>query len=142
MSYTWIATKLKAILDIVQSTSPRLAFVYDTQVPDSPSYPYATLSSGEMKEEELDTWSNIALYSFTIRAVNVAIDKETSEATMRWLADDLLSELRKRENQTLGGTVDRFLPYTLNWWYENSAWSVPSRFFEIKMEIMKNYSID
>lgn len=84
-------------------------------MPDGTSYPYATLSSGDITEEVLDTDLNQTLYRFTIRAVNVAKDKADVEATMRKLADDFLAELRKRENQTLDGTVDRFLPYTLSW---------------------------
>lgn len=73
--------------------------------------------------------------------MNVAKDKATAEATMRKLADDILAELRKRGNQTLSGTVDNILPFSLSWGWENGN-TVPNRFFEIRLEILKNYSID
>ena len=73
--------------------------------------------------------------------MNVADDKVATEATMRKLADDILAELRKRANQTLGGTVDRFLPFSLTWGWENGS-TVPNRYFEIKIEVLKHYSID
>lgn len=142
MSYYDISQKLKTILETVRDgAGGRLAAVYDTQVPTTPGYPYATLSTGEATEESLDTELNSTLYRFTIRAVNVSEDKVATETTMRKLADDLLAELRKRENQTLGGTVDRFLPFSLNWGYESGS-TVPNRYFEIRLEILKHYPID
>jgi hypothetical protein len=142
MSYYTISQSLKTILETVRDGGGnRLASIYDTQVPTSPTYPYATLSTGEATEESLDTATNTTLYRFTIRAVNVAEDKVTTETTMRKLADDILAELRKRANQTLGGTVDRFLPFTLSWGWENGS-TVPNRYFEIRLEILKHFSID
>lgn len=142
MSYYAISQKLKTILETVRDgAGGRLAEIYDTQVPTSPEYPYATISSGDATEDTLDTELNKTLYRFTIRAVNVSEDKVATETTMRKLADDILAELRKRENQTLGGTVDRFLPYTLTWGYENGN-TVPNRYFEIQLEILQHYSID
>lgn len=142
MSYTAIAQQLLDILETVKDwAGGRLAEVYDTQVPESTSYPYATITTGEATETTLDTSLNATLYRFTIRAVNVAEDKATTEATMRLLADDILAELRKRVNQELGGTVDNVLPYTLNWGYENGS-TVANRYFEIKLECLVHYSID
>ena len=142
MSYFSIASSLKTILETVRDgVGGRLSAVYDTEVPEGASYPYATLTTGEATEEALDTSTNTTLYRFTIRAVNVAKDKATAEATMRKLADDILAELRKRANQTLGGTVDNILPFSLSWGWENGN-TVPNRYFEIRLEILKNYSID
>lgn len=142
MSYYDISQSLKNILIAVRDgAGGRLAEVYDTQVPTSPEYPYATISTWEATEESLDTSINQTLYRFTIRAVNVADDKVATEATMRKLADDILAELRKRANQTLGGTVDRFLPFSLTWGWENVV-TVPNRYFEIRIEVLKHYSID
>ena len=142
MSYYAISQSIKTILEAVRDgAGGRLAAVYDTQVPTSPEYPYATISTGEATEESLDTELNSTLYRFTIRAVNVAEDKVATETTMRKLADDILAELRKRGNQTLSGTVDRFLPFTLTWGYENGQ-TVPNRYFEIRLEVLKHYPID
>lgn len=142
MSYYDISQKLKTILETVRDGGGgRLSSVYDTLVPETTSYPYATISNGDANEKALDTSNNVALYRFTIRAVNVTQDKVAGEATMRRLADDILAELRKRANQTLGGTVDRFLPYTLTWGWEGGN-TTGNRFFEISIEVLKDYSID
>jgi hypothetical protein len=141
MSYYDISQSLKNILITVRDgAGGRLAQVYDTEVPEGASYPYAVIANGDATEQALDTSMNQTLYRFTIRCVNVAKDKVTAEATMRKLADDILAELRKGANSQLGGTVDRFLPFTLSWGWENTG-TVPNRYFEIRIDILKHYSI-
>jgi len=143
MSYYSIANEILDILETVRDApGSRLASVYDTEVPTSTTYPYAVVSTGEATEEILDTSTNKTLYRFWIRAVNVADDKASTETTMRRLADDILAELRKRAHQNLGGTVDNVLPFTLSWWWENTSWTVPSRYFDIRIDVLKHYSID
>ena len=142
MSYYGISTALYNILSPLVATSPRLAAVYDTEVPSSPVYPYIVLAAGDAVEDELDTASNQTLYSYTIRAVTVAKDKDSMEDTMRQLADDVLAELRKRANQTLAGTADRFLPFTVSWGWSGEGTALPTRYWEIKMDILKDWSID
>ncbi len=140
MSYYAIADKLETILNTVKANGTRLAAVYDTQVPEAIEYPYATISNGDANEKALDNQFNITLYRFIIRVVNIGTDKVAVEATLRQLADEIMAELRKRENQTLGGTVDRFLPYTLTWGWEIGN-TPGNRFFEINLEVMKDFSI-
>lgn len=143
MSYYSIANEILDILETVRDApGSRLASVYDTEVPTSITYPYAVVSTGEATEEILDTSTNKTLYRFWIRAVNVADDKASTETTMRRLADDILAELRKRAHQNLGGTVDNVLPFTLSWWWENTSWTLPSRYFDIRIDVLKHYSID
>jgi hypothetical protein len=142
MSFHAIGQQLKAVLDTVQAApGSRLAQVFDYAVPDAGTgYPYATVSPKQSQEESLDTAFNLASYKFTIRAVSVDKDKSAMEQTMRKLADDILAELRKRSHQTFDGTVDRVLPFTLSWGYE-SADGVPSRFFELEVEVLKDFAI-
>lgn len=141
MSYYDISQSLKNILIAVRDgAGGRLAQVYDTEVPESASYPYAVISNGDATEQSLDTSMNQTLYRFTIRCVNVAKDKVSAEATMRRLADDVMAELRKGANSQLGGTVDRFLPFTLSWGWENGN-TVPNRYFDISIEVLKHYLI-
>lgn len=141
MSFYAIGQSLKTILDTVQTNSGRLANVYDYDSPDPDTgYPYATLTPKQAEEESLDTAFNQTLYKFVIRAVDVNKDKAVMEATMRKLADDILGELRKGGNQTFGGTVDRVLPFTVSWGWENTN-QMPSRFFEVSVEVLKDFAI-
>lgn len=141
MSYYDISQSLKNILIAVRDGGGnRLAQVYDTEVPETTDYAYAVISNGDATEQSLDTSLNQTLYRFTIRCVTVAKDKVSAEATMRRLADDVMAELRKGANSQLGGTVDRFLPFTLSWGWENGN-TVPNRYFEINIEVLKHYSI-
>ena len=59
---------------------------------------------------------------------------------MRTLADAILAELRKESHETFGGTVDRVNPFILSFGWE-TANQVPSRFFEIEIEVLKDYFI-
>jgi len=141
MSFYAIGQNLKTILDTVKTNSGRLANVYDYDSPDTDTgYPYATLTPKQAEEESLDTAFNQTLYKFVIRAVDVNKDKAVMEATMRKLADDILGELRKGANQTFGGTVDRVLPFTVSWGWENTN-QLPSRFFEVSVEVLKDFAI-
>lgn len=141
MSFYAIGQSLKTVLDTVQTNSGRLANVYDYDSPDTDTgYPYATLTPKQAEEEALDTAFNLTTYKFIIRAVDVNKDKTTMEATMRRLADDILAELRKQANQTFGGTVDRVLPFTVAWGWD-TANQMPSRFFEVSIEVVKDFAI-
>ena len=143
MSVYDIGGKLKAILDIVKNaTGSRLAVVYDYDSPDTSDsgYPYATLTPKVVEEDSLDTATNKTLYKFLIRGVHCIKDKSTMEATMRRLCDDILAELRKGAHQTFDGTVDRVLPFHVDWGWE-TANQMPSRFFEITVEVEKLFDI-
>lgn len=141
MSYYDIGQSIKACLDIVQAAvGSRLSVVYDFEAPDATGYPYATIAPKEGEEDILDTANNLATYRFLIRAVNVNKDKGVMEPTMRRLADDIMGELRKGAHQTFGNTVDRVSPFKISWGWETSN-NLPSRFFEIEIEVMKDIPI-
>ena len=141
MSFYDIGQQLKNILDTVQSGSPRLKAVYDYPSPDTDTgYPYATITPKDAEETFLDTALNQTSYRFLIRAVDVGSDKAQMESTMRKLADDILGELRKEAHETFGGTVDRVEPFTVSFGWESTN-QVPSRFFEIQVEVLKHYPI-
>lgn len=142
MSFQAIGASLKTILDTVKAASTRLQIVYETPSPDTDTgYPYATISPASAVEEELDTATNQTLYKFVIRAVDASNSKATMEATMRNLCDEILAELRKGAHQTFGGTVDRVLPFNVSWGWETTN-TLPSRFFEIEIEVLKNFDIN
>jgi hypothetical protein len=142
MSFYAIGQSLKSVLNTVQSApSSRLAVVYDYDSPETGTgYPYATLTPKGAEEESLDTATNQTLYSFVIRCQDVQKDKSTMEATMRRLCDDILAELRKASNITFGGSVDRVLPFTVSWGWD-TANQIPSRFFEIEVQVLRNFQI-
>lgn len=87
----------------------------------------------------MDTVYNQALYRFIIRACDVNKDKAQLETTIRSLADEILAELRKRANLTFDGTVDRVLPFTVTFGWDNSQ-QVPLRYVEIGVDVLMNYT--
>ena len=72
--------------------------------------------------------------------VDVNKEKSTMEQNMRKLADDILAELRKKAHTTFDGTVDRVLPFTTKWYWDNTG-KLPMRYFEIEVEVMQNHNI-
>lgn len=142
MSFYAIGNSLNTILTTVKNaTGSRLQEVYNYDAPDTGTgYPYATIGTPEAEENVLDTATNETVYKFTIRSVDVNKDKANMEQTMRRLADDILTELRKAANQTFGGTVDRVFPFTVkfSWGMEGN---VPSRICEIQVEVSKEFTI-
>lgn len=140
MSFYSIGNALKTILDTVKVGSTILADVFNYDSPDANTgYPYACVVLKEGDEEALDTFNNAANYRFFIRAVDVNKDKAAMEQTMRQLCDEIMAELRKAGHQTLGGTVDRVQPFKISWGWQTQQ-DLPSRFFEIEIEVMKDIS--
>lgn len=142
MSFYDIGQELYDVLDTVKTGGTRLAAIYNYQIASTEveAFPYAYVAPGPSEEKELDTASNQALYNYTIRATDVYTDKAATEVTMRQLADDILSELRKRVNQNLGGLADRVHFNTQ--FYSDTGNGSPVRYFEISVEVMRNFSID
>lgn len=142
MSWNAIANEIKSILDTVKGAqNSRLQEVYNYDAPDADTgYPYATLGDDGAEESSLDTMSNQAIYNFVIRVVDVNKDKSAMVVNMRKVVDDIMAELRKREHITLGGTVDRFLPFVVSWGWESTN-QVPTRICEIKISVLKDFTI-
>lgn len=142
MTYISIASALKSILTTVKGAVwSKLAEVYDYDMPspeDATGYPYACISNGEMHEEILDTVDNLATYTFLLRVIDIANDREATEANMRGLADDIMAELRKKTNLYLWGAYN-ILPFTLSWKWESGS-STPIRVCEITVQVQKSFS--
>lgn len=141
MSFKTIGEKLETILNTVKNApNSGLAAVFNYEEVASDQYPYATICTGSLEEEILDTTSNEAVYNFIIRVIDVNKNKATMEANMRALADDIMAELRKEINETLAGTVNRVAPFKIDWKWDTEN-STPKRYFEINVEVMTNYTI-
>ena len=142
MSFYDIGQELYDILVYIRDNTTRLDSVYNYPVPsnDAEGFPYAYVTPGTWDEKELDTASNQALYNYTIRATDVGKDKASMDITIRQLADDILSELRKRGRQDLGGIADRLRFSTQFYW--DTANGTPLRYVEISVEVLRNFSID
>jgi hypothetical protein len=85
--------------------STKLASVYNYDVKTYNSVPCATITPLDITEISLDTATNIDTIPFRIRVVDKNKNVSDMEARMRILADDILTELRKKTNITLNGTV-------------------------------------
>jgi hypothetical protein len=143
MTFVAINTALKSILDTVRDASGSVlaaTFDYEVSYTDEDGTPYACIVNRGAEETALDSCSNQTLYKFSIRVIAVNKDKSLMESTMRTLADDILGELRKRVHLTLGGIVDRVLPFVVTWHWDNGQ-QVPLRYFEIEVSVLKNFAI-
>ena len=120
------------IYDIVNwlVASTKLASVYNYEVKQYDSVPCATIQPLDSKEIVLDTASNFDTIPFLIRVVDKNSDIANMEARMRTLCDDIMTELRKKENITLQGTVC-WSEFSISWgWIDDTQ---PMRTFEITM---------
>jgi hypothetical protein len=105
-----------------------LSAVYNYDVKTYNSFPTATIWVIEWEEIFLDTGNNSDNLIFKIKVVDQNKNIDTMEARMRLLADNILWELRKRENQTLNNTVCK-ITFSINWgWIDDEQ---PMRVFEI-----------
>ncbi len=139
MGYNSIWTSIKTILlNLVWSWKP-LQAVYNYDVKTSEVFPYAIISTKDWVEDIIDTANNISTKNFTIRVINVNKNVEVMEDMMRTLCDSIIAELRKEANETLWGTVYKFIPFTIQWWW--AEWELPTRMFEIWIEVTEMYSI-
>jgi len=139
MTYTGIWTSIETILNgLIGSTTLTAVNNYDAKT--SQTFPYANISTRDGLEDFLDTCHNSITYKFLIRVIDRNKDVEIMEARMRLLCDNILEELRKKNNQTLWGSVLKFWPFSVVWgWFE---WQEPSRTFEISVDITKIFNIN
>jgi hypothetical protein len=138
MSYTTITSQIFTILtNLISTTTLSQVSNYDLKVTNK--FPYAVVSVWESTEDIIDTCNNEAVYNITVRVVDQNKDVSTMETRMRLLADDILDEFRKDDNQTLQWNVEKFVPFNVVWgWADNQ---IPTRFFDINCEVTKLYSI-
>lgn len=122
-----ISNEIYTIINwLVASTKLAQVFNYDVKTYDK--VPCATITPLEATEIPLDTANNTDTVPFRIRVVDKNKSISSMEARMRTLCDDLLAELRKRENITLNWTVCN-TTFSVTWWWLDDE--QPMRTFDI-----------
>jgi len=125
--FSEISNELYTLINWLVATT-KLASVYNYDVKTYNSVPCATITPLDIKETPLDQATNIDEVPFRIRVVDKNKDVANMEARMRTLADEILTELRKRENITLNWTVCN-VNFWVTWgWLDDQQ---PMRTFEI-----------
>lgn len=125
--FSTISSELYTIMNSLVATT-KLASVYNYDVKTYDSVPCATITPLDITETPLDTATNLDTVPFRIRVVDKNKWVADMEARMRTLADDILTELRKRENITLNGSVCN-MNFQVTWgWLDDEQ---PMRTFEI-----------
>jgi len=125
--FSEISNELYTIINSLVATT-KLASVYNYDVKTYNSVPCATITPLDIVEIPLDTVTNMDTVPFRIRVVDKNKSVESMEARMRTLADELLAELRKRENITLNWTVCN-INFGVTWgWLDDQQ---PMRTFDI-----------
>jgi len=129
------AEKLTDILSsLIGSTKLQAVYNYDIKQVDV--YPIAIVRVKDGESDFFDTTNNEMTSSYTIAIVNENKTVATSETVMRELVDDVLLELNKKENLTLGGTVNRIIPRNISWGWSETNESV--RICDITIEVNEN----
>jgi len=98
--FSTISNEIYTIINGLVATT-KLAAVYNYDVKTYNSVPAATITPLDTTEVVLDTVTNMDTIPFRIRVVDKNKNVETMEARMRLLADNIIAELRKKENITL-----------------------------------------
>ena len=125
--FSTISSKLYDIVNWLIATT-KLASVYNYDVKTYDTVPCASITPLDSTEIVLDTITNQDNIPFRIRVVDKNKDQANMEARMRLLADQILAELRKKENITLGWTICN-MTFAINWgWLDDEQ---PMRTFEI-----------
>lgn len=125
--FSTISNAIKTILDwLVAGTT--LASVYNYDVKTYDVIPCATITPLDTEETILDTATNLDKVQFRIRVVDRNKSIEDMEVRMRILADNVLWELRKKENISLWWTVCN-VEFAVQWgWLDDEQ---PMRTFDI-----------
>lgn len=129
---------IKVILDWLITTT-KLTAVYDYDVKIINSYPIAKISVMDWEWSFFDTNTNKFISQYKIVILNENKTVATSEPIMRELIDEILIELHKKDNVTLWGIVDRFVPISVNWGWTDT--NEPLRICEIICETMESVNI-
>jgi len=135
--FSTISNELYTIINWLIATT-KLASVFNYDVKEYTSVPCATITPLDVTEWVLDTVTNIDTLPFRIRVVDKNKDLANMEARMRTLADDILAELRKKENITLWWNACN-MTFTIGWgWIDDSQ---PMRIFDITCIVTVTNSI-
>lgn len=104
---TNIWNEIKNLLNGLIATTT-LTAVYNYDIKEINSFPIAKITTMDGVETVLDTFTNQDNLIFKISVIDQNKSVEVMEARMRLLIDNILNELRKKENQTLNNTVCNF----------------------------------
>jgi hypothetical protein len=115
--------------------STKLVAVYNYDVKQVDSYPFAKITVNDWIWDFLDTSINQLISNYKISVINQANTTANSEAIMRELVDNILIEFNKSTNITLGWIVERLKVTNINWWWAES--NEPLRICEINIEILE-----
>lgn len=133
MWYKSVSDSLYSVVNgLVAST--KLTAVYNYDIKEATTFPYAIITTKDWEENILDTQSNEIEYSFIIRVIHQSNDIANVEPVMRQLCDDIMWELRKQANQTLSWTIKRLAPFSVTWWWAD--WQFPTRVFDIQVQVL------
>lgn len=125
--FSTISNEIYTIINWLVATT-KLAQVFNYDVKTYDKVPCATITPLEATEIPLDTANNTDTVPFRIRVVDKNKTISSMEARMRTLCDEILAELRKRENITLNWTVCN-TNFSVTWWWLDDE--QPMRTFDI-----------
>lgn len=114
---TNIWLEIKNILNSLITTTT-LTAVYNYDIKEINSFPIAKITTIDWEETVLDTANNEDNLNFKITVIDQNKSVENMETRMRLLVDNILSELRKKQNQTLNNTVCSFNMSFVWWWLD------------------------
>ena len=125
--FSTISNEIYTIINSLVATT-KLAAVYNYDVKTYDNVPVATITPLDTAETVLDTVTNMDVIPFRVRVVDKNKNVATMESRMRTLADEIIAELRKKENITLNGSVCN-MTFWITWgWMDDQQ---PMRTFEI-----------
>ncbi len=115
---------------LIAGTTLNAVFNYDIKTWDS--FPYATISVAEWEEIYLDNLVNLTNLKYIIRVYDQNKSVALMEARMRLLIDNIMTELRKKENCCLWWIAES-MTFSLNWGWQDME--QPTRVCEITCNI-------
>ena len=135
--FSTISNEIYTIINGLVATT-KLAAVYNYDVKTYNSVPAATITPLDTTEVVLDTVTNMDTIPFRIRVVDKNKNVETMEARMRLLADNIIAELRKKENITLNWTACNMTFWIVWGWLDDQQ---PMRTFDITCTVTTTNTI-
>lgn len=133
MSYSGALSAIKTILDGISSSTLSLKFKYFETTPSS--FPAGMLIPPNFSAETFeDTANNTATMVLTIRTIFP--DEESQTAFEKWVAflEALHTELRSRDNLTLGGNAYSVRITGTGHGFTND-FTIPCIFYDVQLEV-------
>jgi hypothetical protein len=124
------------ILNALVATT-KLTDVYNYDVKQVDSYPFAKVSVMDGDSDFFDTTENEMISNYRVSIIHQNRAIETIEPVMRELVDEVLLELNQKTNITLSGTVVYMKVSNIAWgWSElNETVRICDIFIEVKENI-------